>query len=876
MPVASHLNVARTLFTTDIENDILTSTESIILEKAGENKYTITWTQPSGDDRALTIPALSADDQFTFNAATQTLTNKNITVTGLNAAASDLAIFAGIAANTLTIGASGTTVRVLGSLTVSGTTTTLNTATLTIEDSLYILNHGTSGSPTEDAGFVVERGDSTNVAMLWDESADEFVAINTNETGTTAGNVTIASYANMQASAITAASLDISGNIDVDGTTNLDAVDIDGAVQIDASFISGVDGQGYDTKFFGDTSGAYILWDTSADKLLTAGGAVVDIVKDKLLIGGTAVTTTAAELNLLDTASANSVVNSKAVIYGSSGEVAGTLSTAAQGNVTSLGTLTALTVDDITIDGSTISDSGALTVDIGGNIDLDTGGTEILLSSGGTQYGRIGVNHSDLSGGIILESTVSDKDVRIRGNDGGSMINALHFDMSSAGGATFYAGINATDRGNSAARFYSSADSGDVFKIDVTTHGATTLTTIDDDAAAANLQITADGTVDIDSAGVLTLDSGAAINIEPASGSAILLDGTISIDAGVVTGATSITSTAFVGDITGDVTGTADTATVGTNVTVSANNSANETVYPTFVDRATGTQGIETDTGLTYNPSTGVLTTTSVTGNLTGNVTGNTSGTAATVTTAAQGNITSLGTLTTLTVDNIIINGTTIGHTSATDAMTIASSGAVTFKSGVDFTTGQDIIVGDDLKMTTDDAHIAMGADTDLLISHRGLALAADAELGGVIVGTSDHPGVAANSMIISNQTTDGDIMLIGSDGGNSVAYYLLDSSANTHYFSGTTNLQAIDVNGASQFDNTVTVGVDDTGHDVKFFGASASAYMLWDESVDDLLLSGEARMGIGTTNTAYGYLSIDAGGAGTRMVRLGGETTTT
>jgi hypothetical protein len=93
------------------------------------------------------------------------------------------------------------------------------------------------------------------------------------------------------------------------------------------------------------------------------------------------------------------------------------------------------------------------------------------------------------------------------------------------------------------------------------TNGAFSLVTTDNAAAAANIQITADGTVDIDSAGVLTLDSGAAINIEPASGSAILLDGTISIDAGVVTGATSITSTAFVGDITGDVTGNADTAT---------------------------------------------------------------------------------------------------------------------------------------------------------------------------------------------------------------------------------------------------------------------------------------------------------------------------
>ena len=43
--------------------------------------------------------------------------------------------------------------------------------------------------------------------------------------------------------------------------------------------------------------------------------------------------------------------------------------------------------------------------------------------------------------------------------------------------------------------------------------------------------------------------------------------------------------------------------------TVSANNSNNETVYPVFVDGATGSQGAETDTALTYNPSTNVLTT---------------------------------------------------------------------------------------------------------------------------------------------------------------------------------------------------------------------------------------------------------------------------
>jgi cytoskeletal protein CcmA (bactofilin family) len=66
-------------------------------------------------------------------------------------------------------------------------------------------------------------------------------------------------------------SLDIEGNIDVNGTTNLDAVDIDGAVQIDATVTVGVDDTGYDVKFFGDTASKYMLWDASADTLILTG-----------------------------------------------------------------------------------------------------------------------------------------------------------------------------------------------------------------------------------------------------------------------------------------------------------------------------------------------------------------------------------------------------------------------------------------------------------------------------------------------------------------------------------------------------------------------------------------------------------------------------
>jgi hypothetical protein len=63
-----------------------------------------------------------------------------------------------------------------------------------------------------------------------------------------------------------------------------------------------------------------------------------------------------------------------------------------------------------------------------------------------------------------------------------------------------------------------------------------------------------------------------------------------------------------------------------------------------------------------------------------------TTGTAATVTGAAQSNITSLGTLTTLTVDNVIINGSTIGHTGDTDLITVAS-GIATVAGEVSMTT---------------------------------------------------------------------------------------------------------------------------------------------------------------------------------------------
>ena len=97
-----------------------------------------------------------------------------------------------------------------------------------------------------------------------------------------------------------AATGDFSGDVDIDGTTNLDAVDIDGAVQIDNTVTVGVNDTGYDVKFFGATAGAYMLWDEDVDDLILAGAARAVVPDGQLVLGSTAVTSTATELNLLD------------------------------------------------------------------------------------------------------------------------------------------------------------------------------------------------------------------------------------------------------------------------------------------------------------------------------------------------------------------------------------------------------------------------------------------------------------------------------------------------------------------------------------------------------------------------------------------------
>ena len=197
---------------------------------------------------------------------------------------------------TVTLAIDSTVATLTGSQTLTNkvlTSPDINAGTV---DGITSLTVGTDGSGADVYFYSATSGDH----LFWDASEELLTITGTN--GQTAlnvadGNVTVADDLDVDgttnldvvdidgavdmASTLTlAGNADFNGDLDVDGTTNLDAVDIDGAVQIDAAVTVGVDDTGYDVKFFGATASAYMLWDASADDLVLAGAAGIDLAGD--------------------------------------------------------------------------------------------------------------------------------------------------------------------------------------------------------------------------------------------------------------------------------------------------------------------------------------------------------------------------------------------------------------------------------------------------------------------------------------------------------------------------------------------------------------------------------------------------------------------
>ena len=189
---------------------------------------------------AVTIGSTSAATALTVSGGTVAITDTGgdgtmdgVIIGGTTAAAGTF--------TTLSVNNNAT---ITGNLTVNGTTTTIDSTTLTIEDPLLQLAKNNSGGDANvfDQGLFMNRGSLANVSFIWDESADQFAfAVTSGEDGTTAGNVTIDSYAAIKAGVITGTDVETASISAADGTAAATIANSTGVITIPSAVLTTAD-----------------------------------------------------------------------------------------------------------------------------------------------------------------------------------------------------------------------------------------------------------------------------------------------------------------------------------------------------------------------------------------------------------------------------------------------------------------------------------------------------------------------------------------------------------------------------------------------------------------------------------------------------------
>jgi len=313
---------------------------------------------------------------------------------------------------------------------------------LNIRGSGVVGSLGTDGQLLTSAGagqeIVFETAATAAVTALNNATQSELVTVGSTTTELDAeANLTFTGSALTCIGTITVGTNDTGHDVKFFGATSgsywLWDEDADGVVQI-GTLTVGVDDAGHDVKFFGNAASAYMLWDTSADDLILAGAAGLIVPDGQFTLGSTAVSSTAAEINLIDGGTARgttAVASGDGILINDGGTMrmtnVDTVSTyfashsVGGGNIVTTGALNSgsITSGFGTIDtgSSTITTTGLIT---GGSLDIDnvlingttighTDDTDLMTVANGllTVAGEISVTTLDI-GGTNVSATAAE------------------------------------------------------------------------------------------------------------------------------------------------------------------------------------------------------------------------------------------------------------------------------------------------------------------------------------------------------------------------------------------------------------------------------------------------------------------------------------
>ena len=376
--------------------------------------------------------------------------------------------------------------------------------------------------------LIVDLDADTSITADTDDQIDIKIA------GADDFRFTANTFTALSGSSIVTPTLTVSSSATISGgAINVAAIDLDGATDIGAAIADA------DLFLIDDGAGGTMRKATASRIKTYMGAATGEFSVTNLDIdGSTDIGADLADADLFIVDDGAGGTNRKTAASRIKTYIADvTLTTAAQTNITSLGTLTTLTVDDITINGSTISDSGDFTIDGGGDIIIDADGADVIFKDDGTEFGRITNSSTD----FVIQTAVSDKDFVIKGNDGGSTITPFTLDMS-AGGDLFLTGglIDLKNDGSAVSqiKFYCESSNAHAQTLIGAPHsesasntltlpssgGDAKLVSVSSTATLTNKTLTTPIITEIDSGSTITLDATTDIILDADGGDVIIKD----------------------------------------------------------------------------------------------------------------------------------------------------------------------------------------------------------------------------------------------------------------------------------------------------------------------------------------------------------------